>query len=418
EWEAVLRMWHNGAARETHDVILEYLELPLAPARRVEAEVVLVNALAAIDPGEARRRLARLEGERARVPSRPKLERGQLAAARAFQEIQAGRWVAAEATARSALDLIAEPLDPETRAWALYSRSVALLHLHQLQEASEVCLEGRALATRSDLTSLLALTADTEARIRLIAGDPEGALPFLAQGEALAREIDSSVQLARIYANRALAEVQLRRWEDATVTTDVLREMSDRLDLSVHAAWTDYRYGQIAIGQHRWADARGRLLAAAAEFDRMGLEVPRDLSRIQLAVVRGELGQPREALEVVDELEGQVSLTDADERPAVSAIRARLNELLGRLPAAHVEYRKLLDESELSGNRLRQAEALAELARLEASHGSVRNAAAFAKLSRSLFAKLSVRFPAEEEATADNLRSVGRGKSTEPAGPV
>lgn len=417
DWEVLRQMWHNGAARETHDILIEYLELPLPAPRRVEAEILLVNALAAVDPGEARRRLGRLEQERSRAGPRSRSERGQLAAARAFQEIQAGQWIAAESTARTALGLLGERNDPETRAWALYSWSVALLHLYRLQEASEVCEEGRALAGRNDLRSLLALAADTEARIHLIGGDPQGALPLLRQGEVYAREIDSSVQIARILANRSLAEIQLRHWESARGTTDELRELSDRLDLSVHAAWTDYRYGQIAIGERRWPDARPHLLAAAAEFDRMGLTVSRDLARIQLAVVAGEMGEPREALERVDELESQVALTDADERPALAGIRGRMNELLGQAPVAQVEFRKLLDESERTGNRLGQAEALVALARLETAHGSARSALAFTRLSRTLFADLGVRAPAEETSLTDDVRPETRTKGAEPLRP-
>ncbi|MGI0071897.1 MAG: MarR family transcriptional regulator [Thermoplasmata archaeon] len=416
EWEVLGRMWLLGAARETTDVLRDYLELPISTARRTEAECLLINALAAVDPSEARRRLLRLETERGRAPPGPKLERGRLAAARAFQEIQAGEWEEAERVARTAAGLLPEVEDPGTRAWALYSWGVALMHLNRLEEAGEVCRRARALATRNDLASLLSLTADTEARIRLVAGDPEGALPLLAEAESFARRIDSSVQSARLLANRALAEIRLHRWDDALRTTDALRELSEQLDLSVHAAWTEYRYGQIALGQGRWSEAERRLTSAAAEFERMGLAVPRDLSRIQLAVVRGELGRPGEALEIVDRLEGQVARMDADERPALAGIRGRLLELLGRFSASEAAYRQLLGESERGGDPARRAEALAALARLESVRSPAARGRGHRHRAHAQRDELEVPLSVGKSTVSEEARPSGRGRRTAATG--
>ncbi len=309
------RLWILGGSAGARGVLELVLATSLPPRMRWEAEATLLNTIATLDPGRARRRFLELRAEVQHAGRKSDhLLEGQLLSVEAFLYAQAGRWEECLASAEGSLENLAKVDDWIWTTWAKLSRALALLSLGRWQESLRACREDRVRFRGERYGPFLSLLDNLEGRVHQALRDPKRARRCFEEGLRAARRIGNVSVMSSLLANRAAAELLLGDPKTARATIEELWDLSKKFDLTLHAAWARYRWAQWLFHDDRGEEADRAFEEAKEGFLEIGLEGPALLPQVYQAcrdILRGERRAGEAALE---KLAPHLDQVDPDER--------------------------------------------------------------------------------------------------------
>lgn len=362
----------QGALRDARRLLQTLLEAGPPPTLRWRVQRALVTVQADIDPREARSRLEELEKDLRAMPEGEAPERRALmAVTRAHVQTLAGAWEEGLVSAREALALFTAQGggDPAERSQALYAAGWCLKQLGRLEEARAAFAQGRADATVAERPGLLVSHINGEGAVALLRGDLPAARRGFEDAVEQCRRTGNVARVASILLNLAEVELNLGDAASARKATEEALTLSERFDVPRVAANAAFHMGVVHQKERRWEEARASFQAALDRYDRLGLSDLAYSSRINLALLRGIMGDPQAALVELDEMSRKSLAVDLRNLPLYHQARAELKGFLGDPEGAKRELERGLEAARSSQNLLSQASILEALGTWEEAHG-------------------------------------------------
>ncbi len=242
-----------------------------------------------------------------------------------------------------------EEADTDLELWlarALEHQGWNLLGKGNLAKADLAFARGRELAHKHHSSIYSLYHSSGLGRVETLKGNGSEALRAYAEAEESARSMGDLLGAAEhqrlgaevLYLSGRLGEAE----EDAMQALQVF-EKFDSLDAAGKCL---YVLGRINIDRRRWEDARVNLSLAINRFSLSGETGGLDEARLYLALVLGEMGNPKGALDDI----GPLPTSGAHRHLVLS----RLRELLGESDEAMAEAKSLQESAETLGLLERQ----------------------------------------------------------------
>ncbi|MDE1819316.1 MAG: tetratricopeptide repeat protein [Euryarchaeota archaeon] len=378
----------QGAIRDARRLLQGLLEAGPPDKLRWRVQRALVMAQADIDAREARTRLEELERSLQAMPEAKMPEcRSLLAVTRAHVLTLAGSWEEGLAAAREALQLLSEVGggDPAERAQALYAAGWCLKQLGRLEEAREQFAQGRAAAAVAERPGLLASHMNGEGAVALLRGDLPAARRAFEDAVEQCRKTGNVARVASILLNMAEVALNLGDLEAARKAAEEAQALGERFDVPRVAANATFRMGVIHQKEKRWEEARTAFQAALERYDRLGLADLAYSARINLALLRGIMGDPQSALVELEEMVRKSVGVDLRNLPLYHQARAELKGFTGDSDGAKRELERGLEAARSTQNLLSQASLHEALGAWEDAHGDPARARVQREQAEALF---------------------------------
>jgi tetratricopeptide (TPR) repeat protein len=257
---------------------------------------------------------------------------------RAELEMLSGDPETAATTTRTVLEQLGS--DEKLQAWrvrALEHLGWSLLGKGEVEEARKAFAEGRKLAQKLHLLQYLPFHCEGMGRVEQRLGELEKARAYFQ--EAVAAAFEQGDLLGAAGHMHSIAQVDLTAGRLPEAEEMALRSLqySERFDSLGTAGRALLTLGRINVERKRWEDAKVNLSLAVNRFLLSGESTMLDEARLILALVHGEIGNPKGALEEVRSIPSG--------GPLHHLVLSRLNELVGNLEDAWKEMEAAQEEA-------------------------------------------------------------------------
>lgn len=378
----------QGALRDARRLLQGMLEAGPPPELQWGVERAMVEVEADLDARQARAHLEALEARVAALSGGPPAEaRALLGVTRAHVLTLAGQWDEALRSAREALALLgaAGGGDPGERSQALYSAGWCLKQLGRLDEAREAFAEGRVAATVAERPGLVSSHTNGEGAVALLRGDLPAARRAFEDAADQCRRTGNIGRVASILLNLAEVNLNLGDLDAARRSTEEAQALSEKFDVPRVAANAAFRMGVLYQKERRWEEAVKAYRSALERYERLGLSDLSYSTRINLALLRGIMGDPRTALAEMDEMVRKSVGVDLRNLPLYHQTRAELKGFVGDTEGARRELERGLEAARASQNLLSEASVLEALGTWEQAHGDPSRAKVHRELAENLY---------------------------------
>lgn len=362
----------QGALRDARRLLQGLLEAGPPDSLKWRVQRALVSVQADIEPREAKARLEELEKGLAASPTGASAEaKALLAVTRAHVLTLGGSWEEGLASAREALSQLTAlgGGDPSERSQALYAAGWCLKQMGRLDEAREFFAQGRAAAAVAERPGLLASHMNGEGAVALLRGDLPAARRAFEDAVEQARKTGNVARVAAMLLNLAEVDVNLGDLEETRKATLEAQTLAERFDVPRVAANAAFRMGVIYQREKKWAEARAQFQSALERYERLGLSDLAYAARINLALLRGIMGDPQAALLEMDEMVRKGVGVDLRNLPLYHQARAELKGFVGDADGTKRELERGLEAARSTQNLLAAASIHEALSNWEKAHG-------------------------------------------------
>jgi tetratricopeptide (TPR) repeat protein len=380
----------TGKTRVSSRIYDRLLELNPPAELRWMIQAKNIAALAGLDPGESRSRLASMRDELEKVPGEtvPPETKAEVALAEGRLAMFDGDDKLAVESAEKALFLFGESGYPFDRLEALYIAAWASINAGMATRGKEHLSKLREMAKKMKNPLALSRYHDLIMAQSWIRGDLLGAQRAAEETLNQRMLLTNPGPLSDSLLN--LAEILLLRGHDdeAMETTEELMRVSKRLDDPIGLGYCGYIKGKVLLSRGKVSECRRNLteaMALLAKQDYHAMDQTMKLLAAELSILEG---YPDKALQDLDEsITGGLQREEMHLRPI---LRAWAHEELKENDLS----RKCLDEAlgmaHEAGNALAEAQVKLSQARWEEQHGDSERGGALASEAKALFDKCGV----------------------------
>lgn len=346
---------------------IQSLELPL-PLRR-DRDLALVDVLTDADVTESRARLDRLEREIASAPPGEVSAgfRARVLGSRAFLDMTQGHFQDGRKAAEEALATLPPLGEEREQARDQFTAGWCALELEDWDAAERHFVDALSVSRANSLKTMISASLNGLAALSYFLGDLQGARRYYEEGIRVERDAGEAQRTISILLNLAETEISAGDTARAWTLHEEAARLAEKFDLPRWRAGAAALRGDLLDREGRWAEALQAYQLATEASRTQPLQSRQTQILIGTAWAKGEMGDPKAGLAILEELRKNPEGLAAQYTDLFHQIRGRLKELDGDPDGAHRDLETARSHTGPSPHR--QARILGDLSSWEGLHG-------------------------------------------------